>query len=295
MNKPSLADIEAFLKVASTRSFGLAGRELGVSQSTISRRVANLEASLGHRLVIRTTRKVDLTGAGTRYSADLQDVMVRLQEAATRLSNRSSDVEGLVRITMPTAFGRAYVLPRVAQLAADHLKLRFELDLSDRYVDLTDNEFDIAVRMTAPDQTGLRHEQIQTFGLTLCASPDYVATHDSPADILDIQNHAWLAQRVYATAKTHQVVWKNQKMTLDIKPRLSVSDSTSLKALCLMGLGLAVLPNYLIENELSKGELVQVMDDLQFEQLPVYAVYAGHKKEWPSIAVVLHALRQHSL
>lgn len=291
MNNPSLPDLEAFLQVANTLSFCVAARELGVAQSTVSRRVASLENSLGHRLVVRTTRKVELTNAGLRYAADLQEVMLRLQEAGSRLSNQSPAVEGTLRITMPTGFGRAYVLPRIALLTASHPRLRLELDLSDRYVDMAEGEYDIAVRMAPSDQTGIHCEKIQTFDLTLCASPNYLAKHGSLSDISDIANHICLAQRVYTAVKTFPVEWKSEKQTLAMKPRISVPDSTSLKALCLLGNGLAILPSYLIADELNKGDLVQVLDDLHFEQHSCYLMCMSHKKEWPGLQAVIQALR----
>jgi DNA-binding transcriptional LysR family regulator len=136
MNKASFSEAEAYLAVVDRGGFGAAARELGVTQSTISRRIAALEQRIGKRLVERTTRRVTLTEAGLAFANDLRDVLARLADAEGRVQSEGSEAEGLLRVTMPTAYGRTSVLPRLAGLAKRHPRLRFELDLSDRYVDI---------------------------------------------------------------------------------------------------------------------------------------------------------------
>jgi len=291
MNSASLADVEAFLAVATFNSFGAAARELGLAQSTVSRRISNLETRLGHKLILRTTRKVTLTDSGVHYAADLREVMARLKAADARLQSDSPEVEGILRITMPTAFGRTSILPIISSLAGLYQRLRFELDLSDRYVDILDGEFDIAIRMTPSTQSGTRCKLIHRFALTLCASPRYLEMNGHVRDLADLTTHAFLAQRVYAPAVTFPITWQGQKQTLQINPRISVSDATALKTLCLNGSGLGVLPSYLIEDEIAAGTLVPALDGLQFNDHHFYAVYPIHKEGLPTIKALLESLR----
>ncbi|MFA7892169.1 LysR family transcriptional regulator [Pseudomonas putida] len=291
MNRASLADVEAFLAVATLNSFGAAARELGLAQSTVSRRISNLETRLGHRLILRTTRKVTLTDSGVHYAADLREVMARLEAADARLQSDSPEVEGTLRITMPTAFGRTSILPIISSLASQYQRLRFELDLSDRYVDILDSEFDIAIRMTPSTQSGTHCELIHRFALRLCASPLYLEMCSRIDDMADLINHTFLAQRVYAPAVTFPVTWHDQKKTLQINPRISVSDATALKTLCLKGSGLGVLPDYLIEDEIASGALVQVLPGLKFNQHEVFAVYPRHKENLATMNALLSSLR----
>ncbi len=292
MNNTSLADVEAFLAVATFNSFGAAARELGLAQSTVSRRISNLEARLGHRLILRTTRKVTLTDSGVHYAADLREVVTRLEAADARLQSDSPEVEGILRITMPTAFGRTSILPIISSLASQYQRLRFELDLSDRYVDILDGEFDIAIRMTPSTQSGTRCELIHDFALTLCASPRYLEVNGHVRNLADLEKHAFLAQRVYAPSVTFPITWQGHKQTLQINPRISVSDATALKSLCLNGSGLGVLPSYLIEDEIASGDLVQALDELQFNDHHFYAVYPRHKEGLPTIKALLESLKE---
>ncbi|MFK0033648.1 LysR family transcriptional regulator [Pseudomonas monteilii] len=291
MKITSLSEVEAFLTVAELKSFGQAARELGIAQSTVSRRITNLEARLGHQLVLRTTRKVALTDVGQAYAVDLREVVTRLETADSKLQSGLLSAEGVLRITMPTAFGRAYVLPRLAALAHQYPRLRFEVDLSDRYVDLLDGEFDVAIRLTTPVQSGIRYEKIHSFRPTLCAAPAYLDSLPPVTDPEQLSPLAWLAQRVYSPALSYPVVWNGNNTILRITPRISVSDATSLLTLAVLGSGLAVLPPYLIQAQLQNGQLREVLPGLQFEEFDVHAAYLRHRGDMTKVKVLLEALQ----
>lgn len=291
MKITSLAEVEAFLAVAEHKSFSAAARELGIAQSTVSRRITNLEARLGHQLMLRTTRKVALTDAGISYAADLRLVLEGLESADARLQKGLMVAEGVLRMTLPTAFGRAFVLPRIAALSVTYPRLRFEIDLSDRYVDLLDGDYDVAIRMSTPEQSGVRYEKIHEFTLALCASPAYLREGGTPKHMDDLASHRWLAQKVYAPAVSFPVQWRGQPSTLRITPHISVSDSTSLRALALTGAGLAVLPRYLIDADLEAGALHEVLPDLAFNAYGMYAATLHHRQDSERVRVLLDALR----
>ena len=189
-------------------------RELGVTQSTISRRIATLEAKLGVRLIERTTRHVALTDAGLSYASELHDILLRLRDADARAQRGTAEPEGLIRITMPTALGRASVVPALARVSRRYPKLRFELDLSDRYVDLSEGTYDIAVRTSTTPQSGIREERIASFGRCLCASPDYLETHGTITELSQLGAHDCLALRTYAPRTTWQVIWRGEPAEL---------------------------------------------------------------------------------
>ncbi|MGE7963226.1 LysR family transcriptional regulator [Pseudomonas sp. NPDC089918] len=291
MKTISLSEVEAFLAVASCHSFGKAARELGIAQSTVSRRITNLESRLAQQLVLRTTRRVALTDAGLSYASDLRDVVARLESADARLQSGSIDAEGVLRVTMPTSFGRTFVLPRIARLAARYPRLRFEVDLSDRYADLMDGEYDVAIRLASPSQSGVRYEKIHTFSLALCAAPSYLEENGLLNDISDIPAHFCLAQRVYAPVISFPVSWQGRKTNLQINPRISVSDSTSLRTLTLAGSGLAVLPLYLVKQELEEGRLIEALPGLEFAEYDVFAAYLRHRGDSAKVKVFLEELR----
>lgn len=291
MKRASFSEAEAFLAVADRSGFGAAARELGVTQSTISRRIASLEARVGRRLVERTTRRVVLTDAGLAYADELRDVLMRLENAEARVQTRPAEPEGLLRITMPTAYGRVCVLPRLAALAARHPRLRFELDLSDRYVDLLDNGFDAAVRLAAPAQSGIDTEKVGSFALHLCASPDYVAGHGLIAGPGNLAAHACLALRTYAPRIDWSLTWQGHTVNIEITPRMTVSDMTALRELVLAGVGVAVMPSYLVAADLAAGRLVEALPGLSLPSIDVFVAYPRYRRDLSKVAVLLDELR----
>ncbi|AGI24830.1 LysR family transcriptional regulator [Pseudomonas sp. ATCC 13867] len=295
MSKASFSEAEAFLAVAECGGFGAAGRELGVTQSTISRRVAALEARIGRTLVERTTRRVTLTEAGHTYANELREVLLRLQHAEARAQNQAAEPEGVLHITMPTAFGRLCVLPCVATLAQRYPRLRFELDLSDRYVDLLEGSFDAAVRLDSGQQTGIETEPVWSFGLRLCASPDYISEHGLPLSPADLPSHSYLALRTYAPRLKWSAFWHGRKVELDLLPRITASDSTALRTLVLSGTGIAVLPTYLVSSDLDAGRIIDVLPGLGLPRRDMVVAYPRHRADLSKLRVFTDAMRRMSM
>jgi DNA-binding transcriptional LysR family regulator len=290
MKGASFSEAEAFLALADQRGFGAAARELGVTQSTISRRIAGLEARIGQRLVERTTRRVALTEAGLSYASELRDILLRLENADARVQSQTAEPEGLLRVTMPTALGRARILPCLAGVAARYTRLRFELDLSDRYVDLLDGGFDIAVRLAAPAQSGIETRRVGSFGLRLCASPNYVAARGLLTAPADIVSHDCLVLRTYAPRLSWSLAWQGRTADVELSPRVIVSDMTALHQLVLAGAGIAVLPSYLAAPDLLAGELIDALPGLELPDIDVFVAYPRDRVNLRKVAVILDEL-----
>lgn len=292
MKKTSFLDAEAFLALADQRGFGAAARELGVTQSTISRRIAALEARIGHRLVERTTRRVALTEAGESYASELRDVLLRLENADARVQSQTAEPEGLLRVTMPTALGRACVLPSLTRLAQRHAGLRFELDLSDRYVDLLDGGFDVAIRLAAPTQSGIDARRLGSFGLHLCASPSYLDRRGQVSDPSSLALHDCLALRTYAPRISWSMTWQGRTMDIDISPRMIVSDMLAIHRMVLEGAGVSLVPSYLAAPDLAAGRLVEMLPGVGLPKLDVYAAFSRDRASLRKVAVLLEELGQ---
>ena len=291
MNKASFSEAEAYLAVVDRGGFGAAARELGVTQSTISRRIAALESRIGKRLVERTTRRVTLTEAGLAFANDLRDVLARLAEAEGRVQSEGSEVEGLLRVTMPTAYGRTSVLPRLAVLAKRYPRLRFELDLSDRYVDILEEGYDLAIRIAEPTQSGLVSERIDRFSLHVCAAPDYMAKHPPVERPQDLAAHACIVQRTYAPRSKWRFEWSGDLIDIEIAPRIIASDMMAVRALVLDATGVAILPSYLAHDDLASGRLIEVLDDAGLPAINVFASFPHHRSGLSKIKVMVEELR----
>jgi DNA-binding transcriptional LysR family regulator len=292
MDKPNFQEAEAFLTVADRGGFGSAARELGITQSTVSRRIASLELRVGKRLVERTTRRVSLTAAGLAFAADLRDVLARLAEAEGRLQSEGGEPEGLLRVTMPTAYGRTTVVPRLAALAKHHPRLRLELDLSDRYVDILEEGFDVAIRIAEPTQSGLVAECIDRFTLHICTAPNYLARHAPVASPHDLADHTCIVQQTYAPRSSWRLEWSGEPIDIEIKPRIVVSDMMAVRSLTLEGAGIAVLPSYLARDDLASGALVEVLADAGLPTMNVFAAWPHHRASLSKVAVLVQDLRR---
>ncbi|SAL34425.1 LysR family transcriptional regulator [Caballeronia terrestris] len=292
MNTMGLFEAETFLMVAECGGFGAAARELGVTQSTISRRVSILEGRLGVRLIERTTRHVALTDAGLSYADELRDILLRLRQADERAQRRTAEPEGLLRITMPTAFGRACVVPCLARLATRYSRLRFEVDLSDRYADLLEGNHDVAVRLATTAQSGISEQRIASVALCLCASPAYLALRGPVSEPAQIVDHDCLALRTYAPRTSWHVIWQDRAAEVNFVPKMVVSDLFALADLCRAGLGVAVLPMYAAASALEDGSLIDAAPALRFPDLDVFAAYARDREKLPKIAALIEELKQ---
>lgn len=292
MNKASFSEAEAFLAVVDRGGFGAAARELGVTQSTISRRIAALELRIGKRLVERTTRRVTLTEAGIAFANDLRDVLARLAEAEGRVQSEGSEVEGLLRVTMPTAYGRTSVLPRLALLSKRYPRLRLDLDLSDRYADILEEGYDLAIRIAEPTQSGLVSARIDRFTLHVCASPDYAAKHAPIERPQDLVAHACIVQRTYAPRSKWRFEWSGDLIEIEIAPRIIASDMMAVRALALDAAGVAILPSYLARDELASGRLVEMLGEAGLPAINVFASFPHHRAGLSKIKVVVEELRR---
>lgn len=292
MDRPNFQEAEAFLTVADRGGFGAAARELGVTQSTVSRRIASLELRIGKRLVERTTRRVGLTEAGLAFAADLRDVLTRLAEAEGRVQSEGGEPEGLLRITMPTAYGRTTIVPRLAALARRHRRLRLELDLSDRYVDILEEGFDVAIRIAEPTQSGLVAACIDRFTLHICAAPRYLAQHAPVASPQDLADHSCIVQRTYAPRTNWRLEWSGKPVEIEIMPRIIASDMMAVRSLTLDGAGIAVLPSYLARGDLASGELIEVLTDAGLPTMNVFAAWPHRRANLSKIAVLVQDLRR---
>ena len=292
MNRASFSEAEAFLAVVDRGGFGAAARELGVTQSTVSRRISALEMRLGKRLVERTTRRITLTEAGLAFASNLRDVLTRLADAECRVQSEGSEPEGVLRVTMPTAYGRTMVLPRVAALAQRYPRLRFELDLSDRYADILDEGFDLAIRNAEPTQTGLVSQRIDRYTLHVVAAPEYLAKHkpiERPQDLVD---HSSIVLRTYAPRSRWRFEWSSDLIEIEISPSIIASDMMAVRSMTLEGAGVAILPSFLAREDISCGKLTELLPEAGLPAINVFASFPHHRANLSKIKVLIAELQR---
>jgi DNA-binding transcriptional LysR family regulator len=246
---PLIADLHLLMVLGQTRSYTQAARRLGLSKATVSLRISELERAAGVPLVQRTTRSVALTAAGQQLAADTELPFTRIEQSFAAVRDLASTPRGLVRVSAPVALGRQHIAPMLTQFLRDFPEIRVELDLADRFVNLVQEGFDLAIRhVHAPPETHVAWTLCETRSL-LVASKDYLArrgvpshpselaTHDCLMYLRDGPAQNWTFESIAARRSTAPV-------TVAVAGPLKATNSEVVREAALAGLGIGLLPDF---------------------------------------------------
>jgi DNA-binding transcriptional LysR family regulator len=267
-----LDEMRIFAKVAEAKSFTGAARLLRMPKQTVSRRVAQLEASLGIELMHRTTRRLQLTDAGAAYAERCAEI-VRLAEDANRAATDVHAVpRGTLRITADPVFGDAFVAGLVNEYAARYPETRAEVVLTRRRVDLIEERFDVAFRVGRPEDAALSAIELGAARVRYCASPAYVARRGAPSTATELADHDCLV--VSDGGPTRWPVPSARGMTLiPVSARLLFSSLSMAHAAATAGLGVALFPEFACADDLRRGTLVAVLGARAIDVGSVWLLY----------------------
>jgi DNA-binding transcriptional LysR family regulator len=264
---PNVEDIRAFCEVAYSGSLTRAALRLGMSKSMVSRRLARLEAELGTRLLARSTRGLSLTEAGADFRPYAERMVAELQAARDALS-RQGEATGRLRITAPLSFGNSHLAPVLAELAIRHPRLEISTSYSDRVVDIVGEGFDVAVRIGHLPDSSLIARRITSVRGVAVASPAYLARRGTPRTPAELAGHEAILHG--------DSVWpfRHAGRTITVRPRgRFAADSGSAEvAAVVAGLGLNVMPAFLVGPAIGRGELVTLLDDYEIPEAGLYVV-----------------------
>jgi DNA-binding transcriptional LysR family regulator len=251
-----LEDVQSFLEVADVGGVSPAARRLGLSKSVVSRRIVRLEKALGVQLLSRTTHGAALTEAGATFREHAARIVAELGTAQEAISP-IGDVRGLLRIAAPLSLGPMQLAPVFAELARRHPMLHVHAAYSDRFVDLVGEGFDAAVRMGFLPDSSLVARRICAIYGKYVASPSYVAAHGAPQTPDDLLSHEALMQGT----ETWRFVNRGKIRLLHPRGRFKADNGEALLAAAVAGLGVAVLPDLMIEPHIAAGVLTPVLKD----------------------------------
>ncbi|MBN7807848.1 MULTISPECIES: LysR family transcriptional regulator [Agrobacterium] len=266
-----LQDVAIFVEIASGESLSSAARRLGTTPMTASRRLANLEAEVGVRLVHRTTRSVALTVEGEDF-LPLARMMLEAELSSRAIfeTGRTS-IAGTLRLTSPAVFGQNVVIPLVRKLRHSYPSLRVDLTLSDNVLDIVALGLDLALRLAPMRDSGLVARQLAANPRVLLASPDYLASAGTPTTIADLEKHECLALH----AMPHWPFDIAGKVELvKVSGGVSSNSVAAVREAAIQGMGLAMLTYWDVKDELQQGRLVEVgLKDGSAEDLAIWAVF----------------------
>jgi DNA-binding transcriptional LysR family regulator len=271
-------EMASFVAVVEAGSFVGAADALGVSKAAVSRHVSELEQRLGARLLHRTTRRLSLTDDGQLFFARAKEMLAAVDEAESEISSRSGEPSGRLRINAPLSFGVLHLAPLWPRFARLYPKLSLDIDLSDRVVDLVEEGYDLAVRITNLPNSQLVSRQLATTRMVCCASPQYLAEHGTPAQPSELAQHATISYSYWAS-RDEWTFTAPDGYTVSVRThaRLHANNGDTCRAAALEHLGVILQPDFLIADDLRRGTLVELMPDFQVLTLGIHAVYPSRK------------------
>lgn len=270
-------DREVFFRVVEAKGFGAAARRLETTPASVSRRVKGLEQRLGVRLLQRTTRKLSLTEAGERYFSEGGRLLRELDELEQALSAAALEPEGDLRIVAPMSFGQRRLAPIAARFAALHGKLRISLLLEDRESDLLDAGADLAIRIGYPADSSMIARAIAPVARHVCASPAYLQRRGYPKIPEDLLQHDCLHYNLISEREEWTFRGDDGERSLAIRGRFCSNNGDVLAEAAVEGLGIALLPDFIVEAHLAAGRLIKVLEDSARAPMTLFALYPSRQ------------------
>ena len=271
----ALHGMSLFVEVAKARSFTRAAEKLSMPTSTLSRRISEIERSLGLKLFHRTTRSVGLTDAGALYFSRAVSLVEAAEEAHAHVRGLAERPTGLLRVSMETEIGPSLIAPVIASFRMAHPDVSFELDLSPRRVDLLAENYDVAIRLGALPDSTLTVRRLALLGVSLYAAPDYVARRGCPGHPRDLSGHA----RIHLLHQHDSGEWTltrdAEKVVVENDRSFSANNMTMILQLARSGVGIAVSDEVIGAHECATGRLVPVLEGWSLPSVAVSVLTPG--------------------
>jgi DNA-binding transcriptional LysR family regulator len=289
-----LDSMEAFVRVAESKSFSEAARRLNLSKSVVSRQVSGLEADLGARLFHRTTRSLTLTEVGAAYLERCQRILADIEEANLSVSNLQAAPRGKLKVSAPVPFTIQHLAPILSDFMARYPEIEIDLTLNDRFVNLVEEGFDLAIRIGKLNDSSLIAKHLAPARIAVVASAAYLAERGTPQTPEDLSGHCCMLYSNLVSAEEWSFSGPDgKKITIEVKGRLRANNGDVLRQAALGGLGLVMLPTFIVGADLQAGTLVKVLEDYVPQQVGIYAVYPHARHLSPKVRAFVDFLAEH--
>ncbi|MDR6872347.1 DNA-binding transcriptional LysR family regulator [Bosea sp. BE125] len=275
-------EMEVFARVVELGGFSPAARSLRMTPSAVSKLMARLEARLGVRLIIRSTRKLQLTEEGATFHAGALRVLADLDEAERSVA-ACQIPRGRLRVNSNVPFGRHYLLPLAPRFMAAHPGVQLDITITDQVIDLMDERADVAIRVGPMRPSQLVARKLGAAAMAIVASPDYLASHPAPRSVADLARHDLITFNFARHCDEWPFRLDGKRLTVPAHGRVTVGDGESARQLALSGQGLARLSLFHIGHDIAAGRLVPVLEDFNPGDVEeINAVYVGHGGRLPA-------------
>ncbi len=267
-------ELAVFVRVAESGSFSRAGRDMGLSQPSVSRILGVLEARLGVRLLLRTTRRLTLTAAGARLLERAREILAEIENAEDEARGVDS-LHGTIRLALPVVYGTREVIPRLKPFLERHPRLGMELRVSDAHQDLIAEGVDVAIRMGRLRDSPFGARRLATLERLVVAAPSYLAARGTPRSPAELARH----ECIFGPGGFGRESWvfrrRNTVISVDVGGRIRTDSGPGLYASVMAGLGIAIASRVMCGAELSSGALVPLLAEYALAPAEVHAVFPG--------------------
>ncbi|MCO6186884.1 LysR family transcriptional regulator [Rhizobium sp. L1K21] len=278
----TLTRIRAFIDVVDAQGFSAAARKQGRSKALLSKYVRELEDEVGALLLNRTTRQFSLTDAGRTYYASASAILKEIDDLADLVRETNSDLKGRLKISVPRTFADAEAGQALIDFVIQNPEVRLEISAEDRFVDLVEEGFDLAIRITRLQDSGLIAKKLADFSVIICATPAFVEKYgpiETPEDLARVPC-------LIDTNSRNRANWPfrdkdGNSYSVNVKGPLEINSPPSTLRAALSGLGVALLPDFVAASSLEKGELVPLLQDYMLSESGIYAIYP-HRRYLPA-------------
>lgn len=254
--------MRVFVRVAAAGSLAAAGRSLKLSQTMVTKHVDATEARLGVRLLHRSTRRLTLTEAGRGYLEACQRILAEIEEAEGAAAAGQAEPRGLLRLNAPVSFGTSQVAPLLGQFAASYPKVRLDVGLNDRVVDLLEEGWDLAIRIGVPRDSSLVSRRLAPCRMVVCASPGYLRAHGTPRTLADLAGHNCLGYTLSERMGTSRWSFgRDAEVVAPVSGTMQANNGDALREAALAGLGVIYQPTFLVGGDVRSGALVALALD----------------------------------
>ncbi|MBV8635128.1 MAG: LysR family transcriptional regulator [Burkholderiaceae bacterium] len=287
-----LAEMMTFVKVVETKSFSAAARQLGSSKSLVSKQVSQLEAGLGVRLLHRTTRSLGLTEIGSAFYEHCARIEQQIGAAMETVKQLQVEPRGILKLTSPVIFASLHLAPILQAFQKRYSQVEVELNASDRAVDLVEEGYDLALRISSDPAPGMVARKIAPMRWAVVAAPSYLKRHGTPQTPQDLLRHNCL---VYQGLPAKRGGWRfkagGREVSVPVTGNCRANNQDVLHAMARDGIGIAMFPTYAVYKELKSGKLVELLVGQQSNaEQALYAMYMPHRYMQPKVRVFIDHL-----
>ena len=275
--------MRVFVAVVERNGFSAAADALDISTAAVTRQVAALEKRLSTRLLNRTTRRVSPTSTGAAYYQRCVQLLAEFDELEASVGAQALQPSGRLRINAPVSYGITRLGALLPAYSARYPQVELDLQLSDRQVDMVEEGFDLAIRITRQPAPNLIARHLAQVRIRLCAAPSYLARRGRPATPQDLTSHECLSYTYSAGGDTWQLLGPQGEASIALQPHLRANNGEVLREAAIAGMGIIAQPDFIIDQALANGQLVPVLPEWEVPAIGIYAVYTSRSHLAPKV------------